>query len=85
MRIAYRVPGLGGNSQVTRPLGSSALVPSPPHSSETLLIKMNALKLDGPSHHLSVTWMPILPKAQERVPVQRPLRTHPHVVGFSAE
>ena len=66
--------GLCGNSHVPRPLESAALAPSPPHSTETLLIEMK-----GPSHHLSFTWKPVLPKAQgSALP---PLRTHACVVG----
>ena len=64
--------GLWGNSQVTRPLGCAALAPSPPHSTETLLIEMK-----GPSHHLSVTGKLVLPKAQgSALP---PLRTRARV------
>ena len=72
VRVDFR--GLRGNSPVTRPLGSAALAPSPAHSTESLLIEMK-----GPSHHLSVTWKPELPKAQgSALP---PLRTHTCAAG----
>lgn len=62
--IVLRVPKSGGSCWVARPLGGAALVPSPPNTSETLLVKTSS-HAGLTSIHLSITGRrPSRPEAQ---------------------